>query len=398
MRFEDKFCRNEGIRNYTFSDNWSFIFICRVKLVFRNCLLQIQNQLQQISNINISSFTAPNFPGNQPLIIDGSTPVNGTNSGNVTTVPKTFIDNFETSQPALVIELTVTAPPTVSTNQFALDSSVLGGERDLILTALTGTAGRVFSASISDSQFSLATPNGATGEAILQYDGSDASTTLSTNPGLGGVDLTFGGAYGFQITATSDLTTTFTITVVSSGGSPVSSSQSVEGSEGTVFLDYQVPFSTFAGVDFTKIVAIQIEIDAKENVDFILESFATYGDANVVSQGGSSVSGQILPCTADYYRVQTLTGLTPGNYIRIHFNQSGEAAHPNDLASFYIVGSSYSDLPLELKSNLNIIDTLGQLPGEKNYLYSCKQVESCDIEITCELEETTYYIAINRWR
>ena len=206
--------------------------------------------------------------------------------------------------------------------------------------------------------------------------------------------MTFGGAYGFQITATSDLTTTFTITVVSSGGSPVSSSQSVEGSEGTVFLDYQVPFSTFAGVDFTKIVAIQIEIDAKENVDFILESFATYGDANVVSQGGSSVSGQILPCTADYYRVQTLTGLTPGNYIRIHFNQSGEAAHPNDLASFYIVGSSYSDLPLELKSNLNIIDTLGQLPGEKNYLYSCKQVESCDIEITCELEETTYYIAI----
>ena len=205
----------------------------------------------------------PNFPGNQPLVIDGSTPVtNSSTNTNVTTEPKTVLDNFDVFQPPVVIELGVAAPPTVSKSQFAQSSNIVGGERDLTLTALNGSAGRVFSASVSEDQFSLATPNGANGEAILQYDGVDGSSTLSTNPGLGGIDLTFGSALGFQITATSDLDTSYTILVASTGGAQASVKATVTGSEGTVFLNYQIPFSQFTGVDFTKVVAIQITIDA----------------------------------------------------------------------------------------------------------------------------------------
>jgi len=336
----------------------------------------------------------PNFPGNQPLVIDGSTPIDGTPSTNTTTEPKTVIDNYDVTQPPLVISLATSVPPTITQTQFATDSSVLGGERDLILSALSGTPGRVFSASISGGQFSIATPNGANGEVQLQYDGVDGSATLTTSPGLGGVDLTFGQAYGFQISAVTDITTSFSITVVSGNGKTGTVQNVVPGTNGNTFFDYLIPFSGFSGVDFTNVVAIQIDVVAAENVDFILNSFATYGDANVVSEGGSTVTGTVLPCNADYYRVKTLENLSPGNYIRIHFNQSGETSHPNDLGSFYIVSSAYTDLQYELKANLNVIDTLGDLPGPSNYLYACEHVSSCEIEITCQLEATTYYIAV----
>lgn len=335
----------------------------------------------------------PNFPGSQPLVIDGSV-VSSNSTNNGTFVTKQVVDLFATDEPTLVITLETPAPPIISVNQFTQGSQILGGERDVILTALSGSAGRVFSSSVSGGEFSLAAPNGASGTVELQYDGVDGSTTLSPNPGLGGIDLTFDGALGFQMVAVTDVTTQFTVTVYDTSNSKASLTSQVPGTEGTTFFEYNLPFANFTGVDFTKVSAIQIIINAFDNVDFIMQEIITYGEASVATAGGDSVSGSVLPCNADYYRIKTLTGLVAGNYVRIHFNQSGEASHPTSLGSFYIVSSTYNDLESELSSNINIANTLGKLPGPNNYLYACEEVASCDIEITCELEDSTYYIAV----
>jgi len=117
----------------------------------------------------------PNFPGSQPLVIDGSV-VSNNSTNNGTFVTKTVVDLFATDEPTLVITLATPAPPTVSQSQFTQGSQILGGERDVILTALSGSAGRVFSCSVSGGEFSLAAPNGASGAVELQYDGVDGSS------------------------------------------------------------------------------------------------------------------------------------------------------------------------------------------------------------------------------
>ena len=185
----------------------------------------------------INSEITPRFPGTQPVIIDGS-------ASNSTTIPeleiKQDIDLFSQNSDPILIVFPAPVPPTVTDTQFTLDPTVIGGERDIILTALSGPQGRVLTCGVSDGFFTLATPNGATGRAIIQYDGLDASAQLNTN-GLGGIDLTLNQATGFAFNATSDLPTDFTLTVYSTGNKFGSVFKNVSG---TVLTDsYLIPFS-----------------------------------------------------------------------------------------------------------------------------------------------------------
>ena len=335
----------------------------------------------------INSEITPRFPGTQPVIIDGS-------ASNSTTIPeleiKQDIDLFSQNSDPILIVFPAPVPPTVTDTQFTLDPTVIGGERDIILTALSGPQGRVLTCGVSDGFFTLATPNGATGRAVIQYDGQDASAQFNTN-GLGGLDLTANQATGFAFNATSDLPTNFTLTVYSTGNKFGSVFKSVSGS---VLTDsYLIPFSEFTNVDFTSVTAIQFTVEALANVDFSMESLVTYGDI-VIEPVGNTVNGSVLPCDTDYYRLQKISPIGPEDYLKISFSQQGEPDHPNSLGVFYIVASEYDDLQSELESNENIVDTLGQLPGPNNYIYKC-DTPSCEIEITCEFEDgLTYYIAI----
>jgi len=156
---------------------------------------------------------------------------------------------------------------------------------------------------------------------------------------------------------------------------------------------YLIPFAEFGAVNFSSIAAIEIYINASFNVDFVMDALITYGSV-VIIPTEDAITGSVLPCDMDYYRIEKLSNLTAGDYLRIYFNQTGEPDHADSLGTIYIVSSIYEDLQTELELNTNILDTLGQLPGPNNYLYSCSASE-CEIEITsCQLEELTYYIGI----
>lgn len=225
---------------------------------------------------------------------------------------------------------------------------------------------------------------------MVQYDGVDGSTTLDTTVGLGGIDLTVDNAIGFAFNATSDNPTIMNIAVYSTGGNTATVDLTVSGQ--VITDSYYLPFSSFTGVDFTSVRAIQFTIQGLQNVDFTLDAVVTYGEATSAPVS-NVVNGTVLPCNMDYYRLQTITNAGPEDYLRIHFEQQGEPNYLNSLGAFYIVASTYDDLQTELETNTNIVDTLGHLPGPNNYLYYCSGT-SCDIEITCELESTTYYIGI----
>lgn len=332
----------------------------------------------------------PRFPGTQPVTLNG----NSTSGGNGTSQveDKVVVDSFSVDSPPLVIVLQANAPPAVTDSNFQQDPSILGGERDITLTVTNGSPGRVFNAAVTSEQFTISCPNGASGTALVQYDGTDGSANLSLHPGLGGLDLTQSNGQGFRVSATTDIQTVFTITAYDGSGNKGSASRTVIG-DPNIINDYLIPFTEYGNVDFTNIDAIELLVLASENVDFFINTFVTYGDV-VNSVGAGSFSGSVLPCDTDYYRLQTLANLTAGDYLKISFNQTGEPGYADSLGTLYIVSSDYPDLQSELASNQNIVDTLGELPGPNNYIYKC-DVAHCDIEITsCELQDTTYYFAI----
>ena len=244
-------------------------------------------------------------------------------------------------------------------------------------------------AGVANNVFNLACPSSSRASCDIQYDGIDNSSDLSLFPGLGGIDLTQNKALGFRISATSDISTSFVITVYSGNGTSISVGSTIIG-DPQITSDYLIPFDSFSGIiDFSNIFAIVLNIEGNENVDVYIKEFVVYG---LTPNGvGSSISASILPCDTYYYRIQTLSNLKPGDYVKITFDQTVEL---ESLGVFYVVSSDYSDLQSELATNVNIVDTLGDLPGPNNYIYKCN-TSHCDIEITsCQLEETTYYLAV----
>lgn len=75
------------------------------------------------------------------------------------------------------------------------DPTILGGNRDLYVSKLTGisdvSSTEVTAAEISSGQFSFATGPGSAGRAQIQWDGNEASEAIDYT-GLGGFDLTLG--------------------------------------------------------------------------------------------------------------------------------------------------------------------------------------------------------------
>lgn len=169
----------------------------------------------------------------------------------------------------------------------AKDTKILGGERDLIFVALTGSSGRVFSSSVSvvntTGQWDVSSPNGASGEVTMQYDSLDNSTTLQVNGFTqitgtsSGLDLTEGGlGEAFRMIVETDIATVYTISVYSPDGSHCDHDINVPS--GNVPQDVLLQFSQFTGsCDFKNVGAIVVVIQAFANVDTIVTLFETVG-------------------------------------------------------------------------------------------------------------------------
>lgn len=172
-----------------------------------------------------------------------------------------IIDHFDAPQ-----VLSLSAPGSISSS--VSGPNVLGTERDITLEHLGGIGTIAIDANISG--FSLADQSaGSTvvGRSTIQWDGIDGSPALDPT-GLGGVDLTAGGALNVVgiDTVFDDSPVNLVLSVYTDAGNW---SQATLNLPGGIFspVDFHIPFSNFVpqagtGADFTNVGAVQLVIDA----------------------------------------------------------------------------------------------------------------------------------------
>jgi uncharacterized repeat protein (TIGR01451 family) len=192
------------------------------------------------------------------------------------------IDTYTTDQGPL----TLTFPPAGSTaGSSASGAGVLGGERDLLISLNAGViAGNSLNANINSGSFSHSQDSTIAGSSLVQWDGADGSSTLNPT-GLGGLDLTVGGAQNaLQLSVQfDDLPFDVVMTIYTDAGN---ASTATFSPAGQIFapISFVIPYSDFtsalgAGADFTNVGAITMSIGsnitAPDVVIDLLETTAT---------------------------------------------------------------------------------------------------------------------------
>ncbi len=221
------------------------------------------------------------------------------------------IDDFSTNQSAL----TLTYPPAgTSASSSVSGTGILGGERDLQLNLTGGViAGNTVSATVSSGFFSYSQDATIAGSAVVQWDGTDGSPSLAPT-GLGGVDLTVGGAQDALVLSVfyDDLPISVTLQVYTDASH---ASQAVISLPGLLFssTSFVVPYSAFtptigSGADFTNVGAIVMQMGSKVTapdvvLDFLqttstLSALQSVAISNDVNGNGMADPGDTLRYTA----------------------------------------------------------------------------------------------------
>ena len=203
------------------------------------------------------------------------------------------IDGLEDTGSPLVLVLEDDAPPASSLQQTFQTNSVLGGERDILLTATGGNQGAVAAVVVTDEELNLASPLRLSGSLLVQYDGTDGSLNLDPT-GLNSLDLTDGGADLFRIRLECDVGATITVRVYSNGGV---SEASISVGRLLGVQNIIIPFSAFDGnPDFTSVGAIELYIPFDENLDLGIQEFD-------VATGSATTNGpsRFVRPVEDYY-------------------------------------------------------------------------------------------------
>jgi len=196
---------------------------------------------------------------------------------------KGAIDSFELGSDIVIFTLPINVQlpneqVSIYTDPAANPVGLIGGERDLALFTTQGLSGRTMSSSVGGGTWVISTPIGASGYVLLQLDGKDNSINLNKNGLNPRYDATVGGvADRFNITLGTDLATVVTITAYTSGGDcsinlsiPAGSSEN----PAPVFLPFNSANSTCS---FTSIGAIELVVQAFENVDATVSFFGVSG-------------------------------------------------------------------------------------------------------------------------
>jgi len=213
-----------------------------------------------------------------------------------TLVDKITIDNYEDGDQVIPIVLNssltsgnISATSFFTSAQGVNSNDILGGERDLQYTAESGSAGRVFSTSISvvngSGEWQISTPNGGSGVVLAQYDGIDNSIALNVKGfgaisganSQGGIDLTQGGTTTeFSVVVQSDQSTSYSIFAYGPDGTKCTNSFDVP--QGNIVVNSQLTFTSFTGTcSFSNIGALEIYVQAFANVDTLVSDFKTEG-------------------------------------------------------------------------------------------------------------------------
>jgi len=193
-----------------------------------------------------------------------------------TRTQRSIIDDYQAETPVIVISITSATVFPFQSFGVTANSAILGGERDLILRADTGSVGRVFTSGVSEGAWNVATPNGASGISSTQYDGTDSSDALNPT-GLGGVDLTTSSVDSFKLTIQTDIRTTYVIAITDMNGGTASREIEIPAAPG-VDSDYFITFSSFTGnADFTRVGSVVLTVQGFNNVDTLVSIFSLAG-------------------------------------------------------------------------------------------------------------------------
>lgn len=184
------------------------------------------------------------------------------------------IDDFIIETPAIVILIPSNPSFPITEQRSTLDSDIVGGERDLQLTVLSGNSNLILSSGVAGGDFTCSTPNGAAGESLLQWDGTDGDIARQAN-GLNNFDLTQQNAESFRVLIESDQPTTIQFRVYT-GAAMCSRNVQIPGDDTTN--EYILDFDDFSGsCDFSNAGAVEIFVNMGSNVDLLVEFLATYG-------------------------------------------------------------------------------------------------------------------------
>jgi len=186
---------------------------------------------------------------------------------------KLTIDPFTVDTAPIIIVIPNGATFPISQERSTQSGNILGGERDLLLTVETGLTGLLLSTGVGGSTWNVGTPNSASGFALMQYDGVDGTSALNRN-GLG-VDLTTGGGDSFRAVIQSDIETSYVLRVFS-GNTESTFTQQIPGNQQST--EYFFSFAAFSGnADFTNAGAVELQVNAFDNVDTFISFFGTHG-------------------------------------------------------------------------------------------------------------------------
>ncbi|MCB8962086.1 MAG: hypothetical protein H6651_17375 [Ardenticatenales bacterium] len=172
----------------------------------------------------------------------------------------------------------------------ATSGTVLGGERDAYIESVAGdlfiTQAR-FLAGTPLNRLSLSNDDGNETILTITYDGNDSNAATLDPTGLGGVDLTTGGAAGFSFAVISnDQAAPVTINIYTDATHHSTATVTITGVKG-----YFIPFTDFAQgsgatgpADFADVGALQMVIDGTGipsldlSIDIMDTSATDYGD------------------------------------------------------------------------------------------------------------------------
>lgn len=177
------------------------------------------------------------------------------------------IDDFSTT-------LLLSDPGTTFGVATAAPTAIIGGEREASITRLTGAdpATLAFNSG-STGTMSIANGTGGTSSSLIVWDGVGAA-------GLGGIDLTVGGAqdaFDLRIVA-NDFAALVTVSVIdSSAGLSTLALSSPGGVPGPSSIPFLFEYSSFTGTaDFTDVQGIALTVNTTLNAtDIELDFFGT---------------------------------------------------------------------------------------------------------------------------
>lgn len=188
---------------------------------------------------------------------------------------KFLLDPFSPNTDPLVVTIATTTVFPVILSGSTSDSGIIGGERDLQLTAESGPVGRTLSTSVSAGQWEVSTPNSGRGFALMQYDGQDANIALNA-VGLGGLNFKQNGGDAFLCSIESDIDTIYSFAVTDLNGVTGQADLQITGGAGLI--EFNLLFSDFdSNVDFTKVGSVEVLIEAFDNVDTFVDFIGVTG-------------------------------------------------------------------------------------------------------------------------